>query len=445
MENEKILELVDSKKFTELKNYLQDFNEIDIANEIEKIKHPDVLVKVFRLLKKDIAAEVFTHLSVELQKHIIESISNQELITIMDELYMDDAIDIIESMPANVVKKILEIASKEKREEINRFLGYKEKTAGSLMTSEYLHLKENMTVADCFQKIKKLANDMETINTCYVTDDKKTLIGVVSIRDIIVADSDSVLKNIIKTNIISVATDTPQEEVSLLFKRYDKNELPVVDFENRMVGLITIDDIIDVIDEESTEDFQIMAGITPSEEKYLDTSVVTHTKNRIIWLTLLMISAVFTGMLLSSFESILSSEIALVAFLPLLMGLAGNCGSQSSTLMIRGMSLNEISMKDYFSVFVKEVRISSLIGIFLAIFNFARVWIQYENITFAIIISLTIIFVVFIANIIGFTMPLVAKRLKLDPAVMAAPIITTILDCVVILIFFSIASSFIAF
>lgn len=445
MENEKILELVDSKKFTELKNYLQDFNEIDIANEIEKIKHPDVLVKVFRLLKKDIAAEVFTHLSVELQQHIIESISNQELITIMDELYMDDAIDIIESMPANVVKKILEIASKEKREEINRFLGYKEKTAGSLMTSEYLHLKENMTVADCFQKIKKLANDMETINTCYVTDDKKTLIGVVSIRDIIVADSDSVLKNIIKTNIISVATDTPQEEVSLLFKRYDKNELPVVDFENRMVGLITIDDIIDVIDEESTEDFQIMAGITPSEEKYLDTSVVTHTKNRIIWLTLLMISAVFTGMLLSSFESILSSEIALVAFLPLLMGLAGNCGSQSSTLMIRGMSLNEISMKDYFSVFVKEVRISSLIGIFLAIFNFARVWIQYENITFAIIISLTIIFVVFIANIIGFTMPLVAKRLKLDPAVMAAPIITTILDCVVILIFFSIASSFIAF
>jgi magnesium transporter len=444
MANERLLELVNSKKFNELKSYLLNFNEVDLANELENIDQPDVLVKVFRLLKKDIAAEVFTYLSSNLQKHIIESISEQELNSIMNELFMDDAIDIIESMPANVVKRILQVSKPEKRIEINKFLGYKEKSAGSLMTSEYLDLKGDMTIKDCFARIKKLAEDKETINTCYITDSKRKLIGEVSIKDLIMANEESKASDVMKTNVIFVTTETEQEEVSALFKKYNKTELPVVDLEDRIVGIITIDDIIDVIEENITEGLQKMAAITPSEDNYLKTGVFKHTWNRIIWLTLLMISAIFTGLLLTSFESVLSKEIALVSFLPLLMGMAGNCGSQSSVLMIRGMSLNEISMKDYLKVFLKEARISGLIGLFLALFNFFRVWIQYSNITLAIIIAITVICIVFISNLIGFTMPLLAKKLKLDPAVMAAPIITTILDCLVILIYFSIASSFIA-
>ena len=442
MENNILIELVNANNFTSLKEYLLSFDEVDIAKEIETIDTPDVLVKVFRLLKKDIAAEVFTYLNSDIQQHIIEAISEQELNSMMDEFYTDDAVDIIESMPANVVNRLLRAVKPEKREEINRFLGYSEKTAGSLMTSEYLNLKANMTIEESFARIKRLAENIETINTCYVTDNKKTLIGEISIKNLIMADSNALVREIMKTNIISVSVDTEQEEVSSLFKKYNKNEIPVVDTENRIVGIITVDDVIDVIEEDTTEDLQIMAGITPNQYSYLQNSAYKHAKTRITWLTLLMISAIFTGFLLQNFEGILSSEIVLVSFLPLLMGMAGNCGSQSSILMIRGISLNEISMKDYFKIFFKEAKISIYIGLFLAIFNFLRVWIQYSNITLALIIALTICLIVLISNIIGFSMPFIAKKLKLDPAVMAAPIITTLLDCLVILIYFSIASSF---
>lgn len=442
---EKLLELVNDKKFTELKKYLLTLNEVDLASEIEKINQPDIIIKVFRLLNKDVSADVFTYLSPEVQQFIIESISEQELKSIMEELYMDDTIDIIESMPANVVDRILKAAKPEKRKEINIFLGYKEETAGSLMTSEYLDLKDDINVINCFARIKKLAKDKETINTCYVTDSKRKLLGEISIRDLIMADNDTLVRDVMNRNVISVTTETSQEEVLDLFKKYNVNEMPVVDHENRIVGLITIDDVIDVIEENVTEDFHKMAAITPTEESYLKTGVIKHAWNRIIWLALLMISAIFTGLLLTSYESILSSEIALVSFLPLLMGMAGNCGSQSSILMIRSLSLNEISMKDYFKVFMKEASVSIIIGILLAIFNFFRVWIQYSNIAYAGIIACTVICIVFISNIIGFTMPLLAKKLKLDPAVMAAPIITTVSDCIVILVYFSIASSFISF
>ncbi|MFA6860161.1 MAG: magnesium transporter [Clostridia bacterium] len=439
MANEQILDLINQKKFSDLRTYLNGLKEADIADEIEKIEEPDVLLKVFRLLKKDIAADVFTYLDFDIQKHLIETISEQELNLIMNDLYLDDTIDLIENLPANVVNRILRVTKAEKRQEINRFLGYEEKTAGSLMTSEYLDLKGDMKVSDCFKRIRKLAQDKETINTCYIVDDTKMLIGEISIRDLILASPTKLIKDVMSSNIIPVNTSETQEEVSSLFKKYNVNELPVQDMDNRMVGIITIDDVIDVIEEDTTEDFHKMAAIMPNDESYLKTSAFTHSKKRILWLTLLMISAIFTGILLTSYEQILSDQIILVSFLPLLMGLAGNCGSQASTLMIRGMVLEEISMKDYFKIFFKEFYVSLFMGSFLAIFNFFRIFIQYKDFLIATIIALTVILIVLIANLIGFTMPLLAKKLKLDPAVMAAPIITTILDCLVILTYFNIA------
>lgn len=436
-----ILELLSQKKYSQVKSLLLEQNQVDIAGELEKIDDEETLVKCFRLLKKDMAAEVFAYLSTNAQKKIIEQISEKELGQITEELFLDDTVDLIESMPANVVKRILSSAKPEKRTEINKFLGYEEKSSGSIMTPEYLDLKEDMTVYSAFKRIKKQASDKETINYCYVVDNSRVLKGIVSIRDLIMADEDEKIKDIMETNIIFVKTDTDQEEASNIFKKYDMSALPVVDIDNRMVGIITIDDIIDIIEEENTEDFEKMAAMTPSSETYLKTSVFQHTKKRVVWLTLLMISAIFTGMLLTNFEGALSKEIVLVAFLPMLMDTTGNCGSQASTLMIRGLALNEIRFKDYFKIFFKEFRISLLIGSFIATFNFFRVWIQYGRIELACVIAISLLLVVIIANFIGFTMPLLAKKLKLDPAVMAAPIITTILDCCVVLIYFSVASS----
>ena len=440
-ENFDINELLTSKQYRKVKTYLQDLNEVDIAQTLEQIENQEDLLKVFRLLKKDIAAEVFTYFNTETQANIIQTISEKELSNIMEELYLDDTIDIIESMPSNVVAKILENAKGEKREEINRFLGYEEESAGSLMTNEYLDLKENNTVAEAFRKIRRIGQDKETINYCYVLDKTRKLVGVVSIRDLILSEDHVEMKDIMNDNVIQVDTHTNEKDVSDLFKKYDLSTLPVVDNEDRLVGIITVDDILDVIEDTATEDFEIMAGITPSEESYLKTSTMRHTRNRILWLTLLMISAIFTGMILTSFENVLSQELILIGFLPLLMSTAGNCGSQSSTLMIRGMTLGEIKFKDYFKIFFKEAKISLMIGIGLAIFNFARIVIQFGRVELALAICLTLIMVVFLANIIGFSMPLLANKLKLDPAVMSAPIITTLLDFLVILIYFTISSA----
>lgn len=439
--NFNILKLIEEKQYKKIKLFLQDLNEVDIAHHLEQIEQQEDLLKVFRLLKKDTAADVFSYLSTETQANIIETISEKELSNIMEELYLDDTIDIIESMPSNVVAKILANAKAEKREEINRFLGYEENSAGSLMTNEYLDLKEINTVAEALNKIRKTAQNKETINYCYVLTKTRKLVGVVSIRDLILSEEDVKISEIMNDNIILVNTNTHESEVSDLFKKYDISTLPVVDDEERMVGIITVDDILDVIEDTATEDFEKMAGIFPSEESYLKTSILRHTKNRILWLALLMISAIFTGMLLTSFEDILSQELILIGFLPLLMSTAGNSGAQSSTLMIRGMTLGEIKFKDYFKVFFKETRISLLIGLGLALFNFARIMIQFNRFDLALAICATLILVVFIANILGFSMPLIANKFKLDPAVMSAPIITTILDFLVIIIYFTISSA----
>jgi len=432
--------LLGQKQFKQLKKQLDEMNAVDIAISLQKIADHKSVLQVFRLLKKDLAADVFTYLDSQTQANIIQTISEQELTDIINEMFLDDTVDIIESMPSGIVSKILDNSTCEKRLEINKFLGYKENTAGSLMTNEYVEIKSSITVADSLKIIRKTALDKETISVSYVLDSTRKLTGVVSIRDILIANDESLISEIMTENVVTVLTSTPDHEVSALFKKYDIHSLPVVDDENRMVGIITVDDILDVIEDTATEDFEKMAGMRPSEESYMKTGTIKHIKHRIIWLTLLMISAIFTGLILTSFEDILARELVLIAFLPLLMSTAGNCGSQVSTLMIRGMALGEISFKDFFKIFRKETRISFVIGLVLAGINFARILIQYKRIELALSISLTIIIIVFIANIIGFIMPLLAKKLKLDPAVMSSPIITTLLDCILILVYFSISS-----
>lgn len=441
MLNQTITELLEQKKYGQLKEFLKTQNQVDLAEQLEQIENPTHLLKVFRLLQKDVSAEIFSYLNPEIQELIINEITEKELENILEELYLDDTIDMLEVMPANIVSRVLQATKKEKREQINKFLGYEEKTAGSLMTPEYLDLKENMTIEQAFKKIRKEGQEKETINFSYVLDNTRKLIGVVSIKDLFKADEDAKIKAIMNSNIIFVNTSTPEEEIALLFKKYDLTAIPVVDHEQRMVGIITVDDILDVIEEGATEDFEKMAALTPSEQSYLKTGVLRHARNRIVWLLLLMITAIFTGLLLTSYEEILAKEIILVAFLPLLMDTAGNCGSQTSTLMIRGMALGEIEFKQFFKIFWKESRISLSIGSVLALFNFVRIILQYNRIDLAFAISLTVIATVFIANMIGMLMPLLAKKLKLDPAVVSAPMITTILDCLVILIYFTISSS----
>lgn len=432
--------LLGQKQFKQLKLQLDEMNAVDIATNLQNISDHKSLLQVFRLLKKDMAAEVFTYFDSQTQANIIQTISEQELTDIINEMFLDDTVDIIESMPSGVVSRILKNSTPEKRLEINKFLGYKENTAGSLMTNEYVEIKSNITVADSLKLIRKIALDKETISVSYVLDSTRKLIGVVSIRDILISSDASMISEIMTENVVTVETSTPDHEVSALFKKYDIHALPVVDNESRMVGIITVDDILDVIEETATEDFERMAGMAPSEESYMKTGVFKHIRHRIIWLTLLMVSAIFTGLILTSFENIMAQELILIAFLPLLMDTAGNCGSQVSTLMIRGMALGEIKFKDFFKIFWKETRISLLIGLILAGINFTRIFIQYKRIELAFTISLTIMIIVFIANIIGFMMPMLAKKLKFDPAVMSSPIITTLLDCILILVYFSISS-----
>lgn len=323
--------LLGQKQFKQLKTQLEEMNAVDIASNMQKITDQKSLLQVFRLLKKDLAAEVFTYFDSETQANIIQAISKEELAKIINEMFLDDTVDIIESMPSNVVAKILKNTTPEKRNEINKFLGYKENTAGSLMTNEYVSLKSNITVDKSLSIIRKTAQDKETINVSYVLDSTRKLIGVVSIRDILVADDNNLISKIMTENVVSVLTSSPQDEVSALFKKYDIHSLPVVDDENRMVGIITVDDILDVIEDTATEDFEKMAGLKPSEESYVKTGVFKHVKHRIIWLTILMLSAIFTGMILTSFENVLARELVLVAFLPLLMSTAGNCGTSFNT------------------------------------------------------------------------------------------------------------------
>ena len=433
------------KKYVDAREMLLEVEPIDIAFIMESLPE-DTIPIVFRLLPKELAAEVFVELEADSQEKLIRGFSGSELKEVMDELYLDDAVDIIEEMPANVVKRMLATADPETRKNINTILQYPEDSTGSIMTTEYIDLKSNITVGDALKKIRRVGQDMETINVMYVTDKDRHLLGYISIRTLLLADENDTMEELMDQAVISASTLDDQEETARKFEKYDFLTMPVVDKENRLVGIVTIDDALDVLMEETTEDIEKMAAITPSYKPYLNTGIIETVKSRIPWLLLLMVSATFTGQIISSFESALEAVTILTAYIPMLMDTGGNCGSQASVTVIRGISLNEITMKDLFKVIWKEMRVAVIVGCILAACNFAKLMLVdkmlfHNPITVAVaaVICLTLIFTVFAAKLVGCTLPIFAKGLGFDPAVMASPFITTIVDAISLLIYFQFA------
>ncbi|MBR5753388.1 MAG: magnesium transporter, partial [Clostridia bacterium] len=423
-------------------------NPADIAEMFTDLEER-TLPLLFRLLPKDIAAETFAELEPDLQELLIRGFSDSELKEVVDELYLDDAVDLVEEMPANVVKRILKQADAETRKLINDILKYPEDSAGSIMTTEFIDLRPTMTVADALKNIRRNGSDSETINTCYVTDEGKHLIGTVSIRSILLAEEDSPLADIMEENVISVSTLTDQEEATAMISRYNFTVMPVVDGENRLVGIITVDDAMDVMEDEATEDIEIMGGVTPVDTPYLRTSVFQFWRARIPWLMLLMIGATFTGMILDHFENALVRFTVLTMFIPMLMDTGGNSGSQCSVTVIRALSLGDIEFPDLLAVIWKEIRVAVLCGVSLAIVSFGKIMLidrlllGNNDITFlvALTVCVTMALVVLFAKLIGCTLPMLADKLGLDPAVMSSPFITTIVDALSLLVYFAIASA----
>ena len=440
MEIEEIKELVANKKFTTLKRKLEEMNSADISELLDELEDKESVIIVFRLLQKEKAGETFSHMESDMREKLIQDLTDAELKKVLDELFMDDTVDLIEEMPSNIVPKILKAIPHEDRKVINELLKYPEDSAGSIMTTEFIDLKEDMTAEEALKRVRKIGVDSETIYTCYVLSSERILKGIINIKDILLSKKETKIGTLMETNIISVNTLEDQEEVAKKFDKYDFYALPVVDHENRLVGIITVDDAINVLQDEVEEDFEKMAAITPTEEGYFQTSVFKHAKSRILWLLILMLSSAFTGNILTKYEDAFAVVPILVAFIPMIMGTGGNCGSQSSTLIIRGLATDEIKLKDVFRVLWKEIRVAIVVGIALAIVNMIRIMIQYKNMQLAIVLSITLIATVVVAKVIGCTLPLLAKKLKLDPAIMAAPLITTVVDVCSILVYFQVAT-----
>lgn len=435
---EEVIELLKNKRYTNLNQYMDQINNQDIPALFEELSSEDML-RLFRVLPKDEAADVFSYMEPDLQEKLINCLTDKELKLVIDELFMDDTVDLIEEMPSNVVKRILKTVSKEDRKTINELLKYPDDSAGSIMTTEFIDLKVNMTVDKAFEKIKKIGIKKETVYTCYVLDVRREIIGIIDIKDLLLAERDTLIKDLMETNVISVNTLDDKEEVAKQFDKYDVMALPVVDKEDRLVGIITVDDAIDVLQEENTEDFELMAAMTPTEDSYFKTSVFSHAKNRILWLLILMLSSAITGAIITHYENAFAAIPVLVSFIPMIMGTGGNCGSQSSTLIIRGMAIDEIELKDFGKAVWKELRVSLLVGAVLAICNGIRIMIQYNDLMLSVVLGLTLICTVILAKLLGCMLPMLAKKLKLDPAIMASPLITTIVDTCSILIYFAIA------
>lgn len=440
MEIEEVKKLIEEKKFNVLKEELKGMNSADIPSLLEELDKESV-VKLFRILSKEQAGEAFSYMEPYMKEKLIQDLTDTELKNIMDELFMDDTVDLIEEMPSNVVKKILKAVNKKDRKIINELLQYPEDSAGSIMTTEFIDLKESMTIEQALQRIRDIGIDSETIYNCYVLDKNRVLLGIVNIKEILISKKDQVIKDLMTTNVISVNTLEDQEDVAKIFDKYDLYAVPVVDNENRLVGIITVDDIINVIRDETSEDFEKMAAMKPNEEGYFETSVFKHAKNRIVWLLILMLSAAITGGIITNYENAFAAVPLLVAFIPMIMGTGGNCGSQSSTLIIRGLATDEIELKDVFKVLWKEFRVSIIVGVVLAFVNGIRIMIQYDDLQLAIVIGLTLIATVALSKALGCLLPLAAKKLKLDPAIMAAPLITTLVDIFSILVYFQIATA----
>ena len=436
---EELLQLVEEKKYRQLKAALLELNEVDIALFIEELE-PDRTVVVFRMLPKSLAAEVFAELEIEEQEHIINRITDKELSEIMEDLYVDDAVDMLEELPATIVRRVMENTKPETRKLINQFLNYPDNSAGSIMTAEYIGLKKNMTVEECFAYIRKHGTDSETIYTCYVMGSKRQLEGVVTVKDLLMNPYGALVGDIMDDNVIKVTTTMDQEEVVEMMNKYDLLSMPVVDSEDRLVGIITVDDVMDVMEEEATEDIEKMAAMLPSEKPYLKTGVFELAKNRIPWLLFLMLSSTLSGAILTRYENAFAAIPLLVSFTPMLMNTGGNSGSQSSAMIIRGMSIGEIEPTDILKVIWKEVRVGLIAGMVLAVANFIRLMIQYPGNTMISFVVVASVFVtVVIAKTIGCTLPIAAKVLKMDPAIMAGPLITTIVDAVSLIVYFNLA------
>ena len=435
----KINELLENKLYMEARREIAEMNPVDIAALIEEFPE-DERTKIFRLLPKSLAADVFSYLPIELEQDIIVALSDKEAGHILDNLNADDAADLIEEMPANVVKKLLATADPETRRDINHLLQYPDDSAGSIMTVEFMDLKESYTVEQSLRKIRLEGIDKETINTCYILNSHRRLLGAISLRRLLLSDPVEKMINIMEDHVISVSTQADQEEVALLFQKYDFTSIPVVDSENRLVGIITVDDIVDILQQEATEDIEKMAAITPTDKPYMKTGIFETWKKRIPWLLILMISATFTGRIISHYESALASYVVLTAFIPMLMDTGGNAGSQASVSIIRGLSLNEIDYSDTLKILFKELFVGILIGITLAAANFIKLLvIDRVSVTIAMVVCFTLIVTVIFAKLVGCSLPVLAKRLGFDPAVMASPFITTIVDALSLMMYFKIA------
>ncbi len=435
-----IRELLESKQYTKLRQTFAEMNTADIAAIMDDMENEDSL-KMFRILPKDMAADVFADLEIEDQQYIIQSLSDKEAGNIIDNLMADDATDLLEEMPASIVKKILANARPDTRADINHLLRYPEDSAGSLMTVEYVDLKEYMTVGQAIERIKKIGLDSETVNICYVVTNQRILVGTVALRYLLIKDDNEKIGDIMNTNVISINTMTDQEETAHMFQKYDFTAMPVVDNENRMIGIITIDDVVDIIEEEATEDIEKMAAIIPSDKPYSRIGIFDTYKNRMPWLLFLMISATFTGAIITKFENALSAYVVLTAYIPMLMDTGGNAGSQASVSIIRGLSLGEIEFAEIFKVWWKEVRVAVLCGLTLSLANFVKLLvIDHLALSVAAVVCLTLFLVVIIAKSIGCLLPMCADKLGFDPAVMASPMITTIVDAISLLAYFTIAT-----
>ena len=441
LNSEILLELLDAREFKKLKEKLENMHPVDIVEVMEEVGERQ-RVLMFRLLAKEEAAEVFTDMNSDMREDLINALTDSELEEVMEEMYVDDTVDVVEEMPANVVDRLLKATDEETRKKINALLQYPEDSAGSIMNIEYISLRKEMTVEEAILKIRQVGINKETIYTCYVTE-KKKLIGSVDVKDLLTVGESRLIEEIMDENVLCARTLDDQEKVAAMIEKYSLVAIPIIDHENCLVGIVTVDDAMTVLQDEATEDISIMAGVTPNEDSYFGTSVFQHAKNRALWLMLLMLSATVSGEILAHYESAMAVMPILITFIPMLMGTSGNCGSQSSTMVIRGIAVGEIEFKEFFKVVFKEIRIAILVGLMLAVVNGIRVYIMYDqDIMLAIAIGITIIAIVCMAKCIGCTLPLFAKKIVLDPALMAAPLISTIMDTCTILMYFAIITAF---
>ena len=442
LEIEKMREYIEHKQYAKIRNEVLEMNEADIAAMLEELELPGTeLIKVFRMLPKSIAADVFSFLPIEVEQTIITSLTDREAATIIDNLFADDAADLMEEMPANVVKRLLTQTTPETRRDINHLLQYPEDSAGSIMTVEFVDLKEGYTVEQAIERIRRVGIDKETINTCYVTNQHRKIKGTISLRMLLLSEANAKIGDLMEENVITISTRMDQEEVARQFQKYDFDAMPVVDSENRLVGIITVDDVMDIIEQEATEDIEMMAAITPTDKPYMKTSVIETFRKRIPWLLFLMISATFTSKIIQGYESALASYAVLTMYIPMFMDTGGNAGGQASVTIIRSISLGEVEFRDIFRVMWKEIRVAVLCGVTLSIVNFAKLLIlDHVGMQVAIIVCLTMVVTVIVAKIVGCVLPMLAKQIGFDPAVMASPFITTIVDAVSLVIYFQIAT-----